>query len=149
MEKRLDIVTSKFLLFVTSDTSDFIEVTLFSAEYYYIYWRNCITFLISIMAHLSQAEILARREHATQDIIQEWQSMQGAEWYVLQCPCRPNCDCMPYNEVPCIILSQCLYVGELDFFFVEQPFFYQIMGFVFGGIVMNVRVKWHVGFQSK
>ena len=48
--------------------------------------------------------------------------MQGAEWYSLQCPCRPDCECMTYNEVPRIILSECLYGGELDYFFVEQPF---------------------------
>ena len=74
------------------------------------------------MAHLPTAEIQARRQHATQDILQEWQAIQGLEWYAVQCPCRHDCGCMPHNEVPRIVLSQCLYVGELDYFFVEQPF---------------------------
>ena len=85
------------------------------------------------MAHLPSAEIQARRAHATEDIIQEWQTMQGAEWYALQCPCRPDCECMPHNEVPRIVLSQCMYVGELDFFFVEQPFL----------ATYGFRVRWH------
>ena len=85
------------------------------------------------MAHLPQAEILARRQHASLDIVHEWETMQGAEWYALQCPCLTDCMCMPHNEVPRIILSQCLYVGELDYFFVEQPF-QHVYGF---------RVRWH------
>ena len=74
------------------------------------------------MAHLPQIEILARRQHATQDILQEWQTMHVAEWYALQCPCHPDCGCMPHDEVPRIVLSQCLYVGALNYFLVEQPF---------------------------
>ena len=74
------------------------------------------------MAHLPSAEIQARRQHATQDIIQEWTTMQGAEWYAVQCPCRPDCEHMLYYEVPRIILSQCMWVGELDYFFVQQLF---------------------------
>ena len=85
------------------------------------------------MPHLPTAEINGIRQHATQDILQEWNTMQGAEWYVLQCPCHPDCKCMPYNEVPRIVLSQCMYVGELDYFFVEQPFL-KTHGF---------RVWWH------
>ena len=85
------------------------------------------------MAHLPNAEIQARRNHASQDIIQEWHKMQGSDWYALQCPCRPDCGCMPQNEVPRIVLSQCMYVGELDYFFVEQPFLAKY-GF---------RVRWH------
>ena len=91
-----------------------------------------ITWLLN-MAHLPSAEIQSRRQHATQDIIQEWQTMQGAEWYALQCPCHPNCECMPHNEVPRIVLSQCMYVGELDYFFVEQPFL----------ATYGFRVRWH------
>ena len=84
------------------------------------------------MARLPNAEIDARRQHATQDIVQEWQAMQGAAWYDLQCPCHPDCGCMPNNEVPRIVSSQCIYVGELDCF-VEQPFLANY-GF---------RVRWH------
>ena len=39
------------------------------------------------MAHLPTAELHARRAHATLDIIQEWHTMVGAEWYALMCPC--------------------------------------------------------------
>ena len=71
------------------------------------------------MTHLPTAESHARRQHAIQDIIQEWTTMKGAEWYALQCPCCPDCECMPHNEVLHIVLLQCMYVGELDYFFVE------------------------------
>ena len=74
------------------------------------------------MAHLPAAEIAARRQVATQDIIEEWQKMQGSELYAIQCPCRIDCFCMPQQEVPRIVLQYCLYVGELDYFFVTQPF---------------------------
>ena len=66
------------------------------------------------MAHLPSAEIAARRQAATQDIIEEWQTMQGSEWYAIQCPCRIDCLCMPQQEVPRIVLNNCMYVGELD-----------------------------------
>ena len=85
------------------------------------------------MAHLSNAEIQARRAAATQDIISVWQTKQGARWYALQCPCRPDCNCMPVREIPRIVLSNCMYVGELDYFFVTQPFL-PTYGF---------RVRWH------
>ena len=85
------------------------------------------------MAHLPTAEITARRQHATQDKIQEWTSNQWAKWYAVQCPCCPDCGHMPENEVPRIVLSQCMYVGELDYFFVVQPFLANY-GF---------RVRWH------
>ena len=74
------------------------------------------------MAHLPSAEIAARRQAATQDIIEEWQTMQGSEWYAIQCPCRIDCLCMPQQEVPRIVLNNCMYVGELDYFIVTQPF---------------------------
>ena len=64
------------------------------------------------MANLPNAETLAKRQHASRDILQEWDGMQGAQWYALQCPCRPDCECMPHNEVPRIVLSQCMFVGE-------------------------------------
>ena len=74
------------------------------------------------MAHLPSAEIAARREAATQDILSVWNTMQGAECYCLQCPSRIDCYCMPEDEVPWIVLNKCMYVGELDYFFVTQPF---------------------------
>ena len=74
------------------------------------------------MAHLPGAEIAARREAATQDILSVWSQMLGAQIYSLQCPCCIDCGHMPENEVPRIVINNCLYVGELDYFFVTQPF---------------------------
>ena len=85
------------------------------------------------MAHLPHAEIQARRAAATQDIISVWQGMQGAQWYAIQCPCRPDCNCMLVHEVPRIVLSNCMYVGELDYFYVDQPFL----------ATYHFRVRWH------
>ena len=87
------------------------------------------------MAHLPHAEVLARRTSATQDILSVWQGegLQGCAWYAIHCPCMPDCGCMPYNEVPRIVLPNCLYVGELDYFFVEQPFL----------ATYGFKVRWH------
>ena len=85
------------------------------------------------MAHLPSAEVQARRQHATQEILSEWQGMEGQQWYSIQCPCRIDCGCMPLEEIPRIVLPNCLYAGELDYFFVEQPFLANY-GF---------RVRWH------
>jgi len=74
------------------------------------------------MAHLPNAEIEARRNAASQDIIKEWQANQGFELYAIQCPCRIDCRCIPEDEIPRLILSNCLYPGECDYYFVTQPF---------------------------
>ena len=74
------------------------------------------------MAHLPSAEIAARREAAKQDILIVWNTMQGCEVYVLQCPCRIDCGCMDEDEYPRIVLNNCMWVGELDYFYVIQPF---------------------------
>ena len=66
-----------------------------------------------IMAHLPAAEIQARREAAMKDILEEW---QGNEEVAILCPCRIDCMCMPLNEVERVVLTFCLYPGELDFF---------------------------------
>ena len=78
--------------------------------------------LLFQMAHLPSAEIAARREAAKQDILSVWETMKGSEVYILQCPCRIDCECMDEDEYPRIVITNCLYVGELDFFFVMQPF---------------------------
>ena len=52
------------------------------------------------MAHLPNAEIVARRTAATQDIISVWQGMQGHEWYVVQCPCRLDVDACQMMKSP-------------------------------------------------
>ena len=85
------------------------------------------------MAHLPHAEIVARRTAATQDIISVWQGIKGHEWYAIQCPCRPDCGCMPHDEIPRIVLTNCMYVGEMDYFFVEQPF----------QATHGFKVRWH------
>ena len=85
------------------------------------------------MAQIPSAEIAARRTVATQEIIEEWQTMKGSEWYAIQCPCRIDCFCMPQQEVPRIILNNCMFVGELDYFFVTQPF----------QAAYGFKVRWH------
>ena len=85
------------------------------------------------MAHLPAAEIEARRNASSQDIIETWQTIKGQEWYALQCQCRIDCGCMPENEVPRIILSNCVYPGELDYFFVVQPFW----------VTYGFKLRWH------
>ena len=85
------------------------------------------------MAHLPAAEIAARRNAASQDIIAQWQLTQGQEWYAIQCPCRIDCGCMPEDEIPRLVLDKCMYPGELDYFFVTQPF----------QATYNFKVRWH------
>ena len=78
------------------------------------------------MAHLPQAEIQARRAAARQDILSQWEQNQGYDWYALSCPCvggqNFGCNHQPEEEVPHIVLTNCLYVGELDALMVEDPF---------------------------
>ena len=70
------------------------------------------------MAHLPIAEIQARRVAATQDILSQWQlTNKNREWYAIMCPCRIDCGCMPFDEVPQLVMVNCMYVGELDYFF--------------------------------
>ena len=59
--------------------------------YIYLYFVYLYTTCFIKMAHLPTAEITARRQHATQDIMQEWTSNQGAEWYLVKYPCHPDC----------------------------------------------------------
>ena len=78
--------------------------------------------LLFQMAHLPEAEIAARRETAKQDILRIWETMKGSEVYIIQCPCLIDCQCMDEDEYPKIVITNCLHVGELDFFYVMQPF---------------------------
>ena len=101
-------------------------------------WLGAVTICfidqtIGRMAHLPPAEIIARRNAASQDIIAEWQQHQGQDWYALQCPCRIDCGCMSELEVPRLVLSNCMYPGELDYFFVVQPFH----------ATYDFKVRWH------
>ena len=68
------------------------------------------------MAHMSSSQIAARRQEATSSILSMWENMRGAESYALQCPCVIDCGCMPHYQVPRIVLKDCLYVEELDYF---------------------------------
>ena len=96
------------------------------------------------MAHLPAVEIQARRNAAMNDILEEW---QGNESVAILCPCRIDCMCMPVNEVERVVLTFCLYPGELDFFLshnLSTP--HMVSESV--GTVMCVRRKWHAGFHS-
>ena len=93
----------------------------------------CVEFFLFQMDNLPRAEIAARREAATQDILPIWNTTQGAKIYALQCPCKIDCGCMPEDQVPRIIMNNCMFVGELGYFYVTQPFL-DTYGF---------RVTWH------
>ena len=76
------------------------------------------------MAHIPPAERELRFNDAKQQLLQSRQELDGpvSDWYIIQCPCRPDCECISKEEVPRLVFSPCLYVGELDRFYVEQPF---------------------------
>ena len=70
---------------------------------------------------LSHEQIIQRRQEAINDIITAWSPARDSQSYIIQCPC--HLDCMCNNKPnPRIILRRCLYVGELDYFEVHQPF---------------------------
>ena len=52
---------------------------------------------------------------------------------------------MPENEVPRIVINNCVYVGELDFFSLPS-LFWLLMDLRSDGIVTNAKKKWHVDF---
>ena len=70
---------------------------------------------------LSHEQIIQRRQEAIDDILVEWSPVRGAQSYIIQCPCQIDCFCNN-EQNPHITLRNCLYVGELDFFEVHQPF---------------------------
>ena len=84
------------------------------------------------MAQLSANAIQARRQLASAEIIAKWNQRRGFEEYTIQCPCQPDCNHMPKDEIPRLILSFCLYPGELDYFY-QQPF----------QSTHNFMVRWH------
>ena len=74
-------------------------------------------------AVLSHKQIVQRRQETMAHILSTWEQIQGAYSYTIQCPCEIDCDCIiAQNDSPRITLPRCLYVGELDYFIVEQPF---------------------------
>ena len=87
----------------------------------------------SRIAHLSPAELGARRATASSKILAGTVQYPGHKWYVLLCPCNIDCGHMPPQEVPRITLSRCHYPGELDYFFTQQPFF----------SAYKFKVRWH------
>ena len=82
------------------------------------------------MAHLPPAEIQARRNIAFNEILEEW---QGNSEVAILCPCRIASNCMAVTEVERVILSFCLYPGELDYFYTQQPF----------NATHGFKVRWH------
>ena len=74
------------------------------------------------MAHLPVATLEARFMNTCEYIIQEWQQLVQRLMYALQCSCEQDCYCMRLEDVPRIVIDKCLYIGELDRFYVEQPF---------------------------
>ena len=85
------------------------------------------------MAHLPPILIAQRRTQLYQELLALWQPLHGQEWYALMCPCNIDCRCMPEEEVPRMKVDLCYYPGELDYFFVRQPF----------QQLYNFRVRWH------
>ena len=80
------------------------------------------------MSHLSWSQIWERQTRARDHIVQQWEQVQGFEWYWLKCNCVSGCNCVGEEEVPRLTLQECLYPGELDLMVVEQPFV-QELGF--------------------
>ena len=85
------------------------------------------------MAMLTPQVITQRRLLLSHKILALWQPLQGQDWYTMMCPCDIDYGHMPVQEVPRLRLPTCHFPGEMDYFFVRQPFLQQY-GF---------RVRWH------
>ena len=72
------------------------------------------------MSHFSSAMIKLRNTEAQEAILSSWSDRQGKEKYFIHCPCTRTCPCI--TEEQKVTLENCLFVGELDKLFVEQPF---------------------------
>ncbi|CAL4153240.1 unnamed protein product [Meganyctiphanes norvegica] len=72
------------------------------------------------MSHFTSYEIEQRHLLACKAILIKRQALLNSAKYIIQWPCRPGCAHM--TQVPRIVLDSCLYVGELDKFYVQQPF---------------------------
>ena len=84
-------------------------------------------------AYFSEEYIQQRYEDMQKHIIGQWRSMGSIRGkYYLQCSCLRDCFCTDWEEMPRISLYKCLYPGELDNFFVKQPF-----------AQYGLRVQWH------
>ena len=83
---------------------------------------------MSNLAIIPDQLIEERRQQLSEEVLELWNPLQGREWYALQCPCLIDCQCMPENVVPRLRIHRCYFPGELDFYFVTQPF-YEKYGF--------------------
>ena len=85
------------------------------------------------MAHLNQAQIQARRLRVRDEVLAAVTDLPARPWYALQCKCGIDCLHMPFDEIPRIRLSFCLYPGEFDYYFTQNPF---VPEYAF-------RLRWH------
>ena len=85
------------------------------------------------MADLPPQVVQQRREIIANAILAFNAINPGHDYYAVVCPCNINCGHMPEDEIPRIMLAQCYYPGEYDYFFVEQPFF----------PTHKFKVRWH------
>ena len=100
------------------------------------------------MAHFTSAELEQRFIQAKQELLEAWQNIEGPryEWYIIKCKCGQDCNCISEQEVPRLLLSTCLYPGELDRFFVQQPFV--DIGFRVYWICVICQAEFACGFPS-
>ena len=85
------------------------------------------------MAHLPEEVLQERRQTISNEVLAYTALYPGHEWYALVCQCNIDCGCMPPEEIPRIMLSECYYPGEYDYFVVKQPFF----------ATHYFKVRWH------
>ena len=84
-------------------------------------------------SYFSEDLLQQRYEEMRIYIIGQWISMGAIRGeYYLQCPCFHDCYCSDWDDMPRIPMNKCLYPGELDQFFVRQPF-----------ERYGVKVRWH------
>ena len=89
-----------------------------------------------IMLDLPQQVLQERRETMTNAILEYNALYPGHAWYALVCPCNLNCGHMPQEEIPRIMLPECYYPGEYDFF-LSNNHFSKPTSLKSGGTVMN------------
>ena len=89
------------------------------------------------MAFLPDVVIHQRRRNLTREIVALYHyledSLQNLEWYGLMCPCNIDCHHMPLDEIPRLRVAACYFPGEMDYYFVEQPFL----------DTLGIKICWH------
>ena len=86
-----------------------------------MYTGYCVN--ISMASYISTGCLNKRYEDMKRHIMTQWRNMGSVMGkYYIQCPCFLDCFCTDWEEMPRILLYRCLYVRELDQFYVEQPF---------------------------